>query len=204
MINKILQFFYKPKPLSLIEKERFINFYQKEILNQIEFYLICIENLNQSDNPAKTFCYIHNSLSHSSNVDKLLRERNLKSNKNNESNYINLRNSYTNWIKSKFDQYKIIKKNTRPRNHLEHFDERLLTFFSQTSGTIIVDMNIGSRGNIVIGNQDLLDSKSFLRNFDPQNKEFIWRGEKYNLQDLTNSIIELKNFLENNEFKIES
>ncbi|NJE31165.1 hypothetical protein E3E38_08930 [Thermococcus sp. 18S1] len=67
----------------------------------------------------------------------------------------------------------------RLRNHLEHYDERLETWFKGSKAHNYADMNIVPRSAIVG-----IDPKDFLRNLDPETLHFIFQAEDYDLQKL--------------------
>ncbi len=77
------------------------------------------------------------------------------------------------------------------RNHFEHFDERLETFFlSLKPGELFyVDANVSPGGidSLATG----IDQNKVLRHFDPESWRLIFRGECYELEPLYKEIVEL-------------
>jgi hypothetical protein len=77
------------------------------------------------------------------------------------------------------------------RNHFEHFDERLETFFLslKPSEFFYVDANVSPGGinSLATG----IDQNKVLRHFDQESWRLIFRGECYELEPLYKEIVEL-------------
>lgn len=71
----------------------------------------------------------------------------------------------------------------RFRNHLEHFDERLDNWRETSSRKNYVQDFIGPKGSI-FG----VEETDIMRWFDPQSKQFVFRGETFDIQELITSI----------------
>jgi hypothetical protein len=69
------------------------------------------------------------------------------------------------------------------RNHLEHYDERIDDWAEQTEGKRIADWNIGAISDLR-KNLPTFQPTEIMRHYDPDTKEFIFRGEVFNLQTL--------------------
>ncbi len=76
-----------------------------------------------------------------------------------------------------------IHKARRLRNHLEHYDERLETWFKKSKVHNYADMNIVPRSAI-----RGIDPKDFLRNLDPNTLRFMFQAEDYELPKLKQEI----------------
>ena len=77
-----------------------------------------------------------------------------------------------------------ILKNSALRNHIVHFDERLDTWANNSKGHNFVDQNIGV---MIIG----LDQTNYLRNYNPQNYEYTFLNEVFNLKKIQSAIEEM-------------
>jgi len=71
------------------------------------------------------------------------------------------------------------------RDHFEHFDERLDDWAETSPHKNIVDNMIGPR-NAIGGNA--IKDEDIMRMYDPNTKEIVFRGEKFNAQDLINGV----------------
>jgi hypothetical protein len=69
---------------------------------------------------------------------------------------------------------------TRFRNHFEHFDERLDTWWRESTNHNIAVANIGARGSSIGG----LEVKEMFRQYDPDTDELIFWGEVYPLGEV--------------------
>lgn len=69
------------------------------------------------------------------------------------------------------------------RNHFEHFDERLERWASSSRHRNFADSNVGPPG-MIVG----LEPGDYLRNFDTDNFAVTFRGDRYLLEPLVNSI----------------
>lgn len=72
------------------------------------------------------------------------------------------------------------------RNHLDHYDERLDAWRKQDQRLIISDCNIGPKDMI-----EGVDDTGAMRNYDPAKKIFSFRGEDYDIQELTHAARDL-------------
>jgi len=65
------------------------------------------------------------------------------------------------------------------RNHFDHFDARLETWWRSSKHKNYADMNLGSRDAI-----DGIEPNDFFRNYDPQSKKLFFGGEQIDIQAL--------------------
>jgi len=84
-----------------------------------------------------------------------------------------------------------ILKSRTFRNHFEHFDERLETFFLSLAPEqfLYVDTNVSPGGidTFISG----IDQRKVLRHLDSKSMRLIYRGESYKLEPLYREIIKL-------------
>ncbi|HAT2139348.1 TPA: hypothetical protein I8027_001776 [Legionella pneumophila] len=91
------------------------------------------------------------------------------------------------------DEQNALKDRTL-RDHLVHFDERLDNWANNSKRKNFVDHCIGDIKKLVSG----VDSTDYIRNFNPNNMEYIFLNETFNLNDILNAIIQIKNNIETN------
>jgi hypothetical protein len=82
------------------------------------------------------------------------------------------------------DETKSVLKRRDPRNHLEHFDERLHIWFDSSTHHNIMDMSIGP-SNMVSGPID------FMRFFNTDNFSFRFRNDEYEIEPMIKELREL-------------
>lgn len=82
------------------------------------------------------------------------------------------------------DETKSLLKKRDPRNHLEHFDERLHVWFDSSTHHNIMDMSIGP-SNMVSGPID------FMRFFNTDNFSFRFRNDEYEIKPMVKELQEL-------------
>lgn len=75
------------------------------------------------------------------------------------------------------------------RDHLEHYDERIDDWAETSPNKNIVDNMIGPRS--AIGGDAIKDS-DIMRMFDPSTNKFIFRGESFDIQNLVNGVIDIR------------
>jgi hypothetical protein len=75
------------------------------------------------------------------------------------------------------------------RDHLEHYDERIDDWAETSPNRNIVDNMIGPR--TAIGGTAIKDS-DIMRLFDPATKQFIFRGESFDIQALVSGVEDIK------------
>jgi len=119
----------------------------------------------QKGDTRTTFFYVHAFLSHVGNVSKLFWPIRSQSRARGEF----LRNEL-----GVSDSFLI--KQRDPRNHLEHYDERLDDWASSSQRHNIADMNIMPRSAI-----QGIDPSDFMRNLDPTTLAFYFTDEDYDL-----------------------
>lgn len=83
-----------------------------------------------------------------------------------------------------------ILKNRDLRDHLEHFNERMLDWEMTSKRKIFVQDYIGPPGGF-----SGVDSTDSMRSLDPTTMMFSFRGEVYNLQEMFDSILKIYNAL---------
>ena len=66
------------------------------------------------------------------------------------------------------------------RNNFEHFDERLDRWWKQSARHHNVDMNIGPKGNMIKGVDDI----DMFRQFDPRTADVTFWGQEFNIKQL--------------------
>lgn len=71
------------------------------------------------------------------------------------------------------------------RDHLEHYDERIDDWAETSPNRNIVDNMIGPRGAIA---GDAIKDKDIMRLYDPATKQFVFRGESFDIQALVNGV----------------
>lgn len=83
-------------------------------------------------------------------------------------------------------EFKIIEKRTL-RNHLEHFDDRLRDWYEESKRHNFVDMNIIPKSAI-----RGIEPVDFFRNIDPNTLIFYFQGKEYNLNEICQKIVKLR------------
>ena len=73
------------------------------------------------------------------------------------------------------------------RNHFEHFDERLDTWYQNSKYHNIIDNSIGG-DNFIKGGENIID---FMRFFNPQRFVFRFRDDEYEIQPLIQDVVGL-------------
>jgi len=150
--------------------KQLIRAYIHELNLQAKFaqyaYNQMIENMRSpsEDSLFKVFYHAHAFLIHVSNISKILEPEKGKKRK------------------ELFEELGLseeeleLHRARRLRNHLEHYDERLETWFKESKAHNYADMNIMPRSAIVG-----IDPKDFLRNLDPNTLRFMFQREDYEL-----------------------
>jgi hypothetical protein len=82
-----------------------------------------------------------------------------------------------------------VLRSRRLRDHLEHYDERIDEWVETSANKNIVDNMIGPRS--VIGGDAVKDT-DIMRLYDPSTKKFIFRGEAFDVQELVNGTIDIR------------
>ena len=75
-----------------------------------------------------------------------------------------------------------------PRNHFEHFDERIDDWWQMSKDHNFVDANIGPTG--------AFGDLEHLRFFDTTKLSFVYRGKEYPITPMIDAVIELKKKIE--------
>lgn len=88
------------------------------------------------------------------------------------------------------DEANSVIKSRDPRNHLEHFDERLHIWFDNSHYHNLMDMSIGPT-NIAAGQID------YMRFFDTDRFSFRFRDDEYETEPMINELRELYLKVEN-------
>lgn len=163
--------------------------YLSYVDDQCRFYLHSIENLNNlfiSDNlnPEDVFLNLQSAIRHAAAVSRVFwpakTQRKFQDRSHNRGEALR-------------QALKI--PNTHPaqartlRDHLDHFEERLDDWAENSPHRNIVNNLIGPRESI--GGNAITDT-DILNHYDPELKCYIFRGQKYDIQLLTNGIIDIK------------
>ncbi len=74
------------------------------------------------------------------------------------------------------------------RNHFEHYDERLEDWARSSKRENYVDSNVGPT-RFIAG----IDPEDYLRNYDTSDNAITFRGDKYLLQPVFDSVVQIKN-----------
>jgi hypothetical protein len=151
--------------------------FQKQVLVQCEFMRFAAYDLNESlkiRNAKRTFYSLQNFLNATANVSKAL------------------------WGQrgSRLEERKALRESigvtddsplrlVALRNHFEHFDERLETWWRDSTTHNYIDFNLLPK--TAIYNPDLTDIDWF-RNFDPSTTDVYFWGEEFNVQQLINEV----------------
>jgi len=144
-------------------------FYIREALEQLNFAKRCFADFKQAETSGDVidlFFHLHHFIVHVANVDKLLDSKPGSERALLLTGHVDL---------SGID----LKPFRRLRNHLEHFDERLDTWFTNYNGHAFFDKNIitGAKG---------FPPKAFLRALDGD--VFMFYGEDYPLGQLREAV----------------
>ena len=152
----------------------------REIRLQCRFALFAYNDLQEALRPLdieRAFFFVHAFLSHAANVSKLLWPSRSASKVRGERLRSEL--SIINGSPIELRSF---------RNHLEHYDERLEDWASSSQRRNIVDMNVMPR-TAIFG----VDEGDFHRNLNPQNMEFYFRGEGYDLPSVARELETIEN-----------
>jgi hypothetical protein len=160
-----------------------------EILDQIEFVNIAIKDINKElQNPATKndrFWYsIQSFLVSVANISKIL--------------YPSPSSKEINKIRAKRLRENIglpensILTTKAVRNCFEHYDEKLDDFQNNNNG-IYLGKAICDFGDIVVDNKT---TGFYIRHYNPKTNILYFKGIKYNLQDVVNEIVVLKEKVE--------
>jgi hypothetical protein len=76
-------------------------------------------------------------------------------------------------------------KKTDPRNHLQHFDQRLEDLYAKSTHHNLADSNIFPETNFMTGNVD------YLRIFLTRRRVFKFEDKEYEIVPIYDSIVEL-------------
>jgi hypothetical protein len=162
----------------------FLKVYLSEINIQCNYALQAISELNISlkkGNTTGLFRAVHSFLTHASNVSKLLwppKEQDKTKLERAKNRADKLRN-----ILDLPEEHPL--KDRKLRNHLEHYDARLDDWVYSSTHHNYIDMNVGPKtfiGGNAVQNSDIM------RHFDPTTNKFIFRGEEFDLQEITTEI----------------
>lgn len=169
--------------------ERLKSLYLLELKNQCAFALIAYDSvslslykLNNNTDMRKTgdvmnclWYHIQSFLISTANISKILWPIN-DTHKRGES----LRNYLGISVQSPLESRTF-------RNHFEHFDERLSTWFTAYPHKNFIDMNVGQAGTF-IGN---IDKSDYIRHYDPVAQRLIFRGEEYDINIIVEAVRDL-------------
>lgn len=164
-------------------QKRLIFIFQNEIDKQSEYALISIDyidyylqKLTEENSNKFIWYFVQNFLTSSADVSKLLwgskKEENIDRKELRESLNID-------------DKSVLFSK--KLRNHFEHYDERIESWFRESRDKNYADSNIAPT-NSIIG----LNEEDFLRNFDTTKMAITFKGEVYELRPLVDELIMLK------------
>jgi len=79
----------------------------------------------------------------------------------------------------------VVYKKTDPRNHLQHFDQRLEDWYAKSTHHNLADSNIFPETNFMTGNVD------YLRIFLTRRRVFKFEDKEYDIVPIYDSIVEL-------------
>jgi hypothetical protein len=88
----------------------------------------------------------------------------------------------------KIDEEHVLRSR-RLRDHLEHYDERIDDWAETSQNKNIVDNMIGPRS--AIGGDAIRDA-DIMRLYDPSTNKFVFRGESFDVQELVNGVIDIR------------
>jgi hypothetical protein len=164
--------------------------YAGEITKQCRFALNAVQHLNHALSQLRerrdttdevfneVFRAIHSFLTHASNISRMFWPAQTRQ-RQSIVRARALRHEY-----GLGDKHPL--KSRSLRNHLEHFDERLDHWRENSRHRNIVNDIIGP-ANTIVG----VDRTDLMRWFDPATKNFLFRGETYNLQEIASAVDEL-------------
>jgi|SRR5690554_246440 len=187
-----------------------------ELKKQCEFCMAAaaqvnysLERLRDRDNdaeqrkhfPSEVFRGLHSFLTHASNVSRILWPPvPSKRKKEKDSQYakrlqklprVNRASVLKEFLEIEEDH--ILRQRTL-RDHLEHYDERLDDWSANSERRNIVTDMIGDPAGIVG-----IDDRDRMRNFNPNGAEYIFRGERFNVQAIASAIESLLRKLNDHE-----
>ena len=82
-----------------------------------------------------------------------------------------------------------VLRSRRLRDHLEHYDQRIDDWAETSPNKNIVDNMIGPRSTI---GGDAIKDTDIMRLYDPSTKKFVFRGESFDVQELVNGVIYIR------------
>lgn len=163
--------------------ERLIGIFIKEINTQARFALFAFNNIQFSKsnlniemgNHHEPYFFIHNFLSHSANISKILwpdpRQEKLKLRGETLRNELEMQNN--SYIKRR-----------RFRNHLEHYDERIDNWYDNSNQKSMVDFYTIDNKSAIVG----LNDEDYFRGFNPSEMILYFHGQEYRLMDLLKDV----------------
>lgn len=154
-----------------------------EIYQQTKFAQIAYKNIKSKEeqDTAITFSSIHSFLSHCAMLSKLLWSEESSKNSQNEkiADILNIPGD-------------LLIRDTRFRNDLEHYDERLKSLLNESdSGFNMSDYNIKPKEDIKT------EDGVVIRHFDPNANQFTMLGKEIDLGKLYDNVNYIKKRIEN-------
>jgi hypothetical protein len=154
-----------------------LRIFQKQVLVQCEFMRFAAYDLNESlkiRNAKRTFYSLQNFLNATANVSKALWGQN------------DLR----------LEERKALRESigvpddsplrvVALRNHFEHFDERLETWWRDSTTHSYIDFNLTPKTTV---NNPALKDIDWFRNFDPSTTNVYFWGQQFNVQELIDEV----------------
>lgn len=164
-------------------------------IEEINIYLNSFENNLEADSD-KFWYYAQNLIVYSGNISKIL--WGIKS-KDQNKNKVRRKERKIFRKKLRVDEDSLLKKRFL-RNALEHVDEKMEDFTSE-SQNIILNKNFGPVMGMVSYGNDVYDisKQKNLRHYDQYTKIFYFYGEQVNLEKIYKSLLQLKDNIENYE-----
>lgn len=163
--------------------------YIRELLVQCEYAVEAIRRMNEileaQASPSEFFREAGDFLQHSSAVSRLLWPPG--SNNRASKKRAKIRGAHLQKKLMLEDDH--ILRNRALRDHFEHFDERLDDWAATSPHKNIVDNMIGPRAAI---GGDAIKDQDIFRMFDPASGMIIFRGERFNVQELVNGLSEVR------------
>lgn len=162
-------------------ENRLLTIYLLEVSKQCKFCTLAAANIdsalkNLSDREASTWLWynVQNLLISAANISKIL-----WGNKKTEE----LRKDLRDLLKIKDDSP---LRSRDLRNHFEHFDDRISTWYQTSKNKNYIDTNIGP-SNFIGG----FDESDFMRNYNTDENSVNFKGEKYYIQPLIEEVINI-------------
>lgn len=160
--------------------------YLRYLRDECRYYVNAIYRLNlilqsQGSDVEGIFLHLRSAVSHAASVSRVLWPGQAK-----KASRASTRGQHLRRILEIEDTHVVRRRNLR--DHIEHFDERLDDWAESSPHRNLVDRLVGPRSAI---GGDAITDQDILNHFDPALASYIFRGEAFDIQELTNGVLDI-------------